>query len=73
MIVSADTELAWLYKFIELSSSFHQLIGVPVFQDGGNCGLYGGSFPVLEKDQMAFVGVLDENVQTNENIFCPKI
>ena len=27
MLISADTELGWLYKFHNLSSSFHQFIG----------------------------------------------
>ena len=70
MLVSADTELAWLYKFKYLSSSNHQLIGVPVFQDGGNCGLWDGNFPVLDSQELGFVGNVHENLDTNENIFC---
>ena len=71
MLVSADTELAWLYKFKYLSCSYHQLIGVPVFQDGRNCGLWDGNFPVLESHQLDFVGDVNDNYDTNENIFCP--
>ena len=71
MLISADTELSWLYKFRNLSTDYHQLIGVPVFQDGGNCGRWDGNFPVLEKEQLEFVGDVKDNIETNENIMCP--
>ena len=71
MLISADTELSWLYKFKYLSCSYHQLIGVPVFQDGGNCGLWAGNFPVLESKELDFVGDVQDNFDTNENIVCP--
>ena len=73
MLVSADTELSWLYKFRNLSSSFHQLIGVPVFQDGGNCGLWDGNFPVLDREQLEFVGNVQDDLYTNQNIDCPNL
>ena len=49
MLVSTDTELSWLSLFSNLSSPSHQLVGVPVFEDGGSCGLYGGGSPVRER------------------------
>ena len=49
MVVSTDTELSWLSLFSNLSSPSHQLVGVPVFEDGGSCGLYGGGSPVRER------------------------
>ena len=47
MLVSTDTELNWLSLFTNLSSPSHQLVGVPVYEDGANCGIYaGGGIPV---------------------------
>ena len=48
MLVSTDTELNWLSLFSNLSSPSHQLVGVPVYEDGGSCGKYGGGSPVRE-------------------------
>ena len=48
MLVSTDTELSWLSLFSNLSSPNHQLVGVPVYEDGGSCGKYGGGSPVRE-------------------------
>ena len=48
MLVSTDTELSWLSLFSNLSSPSHQLVGVPVYEDGGSCGKYGGGSPVRE-------------------------
>ena len=73
MIVSADTEFAWLYKFRNLSSSYHQLVGVPVFQDGGSCGYKDGNVPVLGREELALVGNVQEDLDTNENIVCPNM
>ena len=46
MLVSTDTEINWLSLFSNLSSPSHQLVGVPVYEDGGSCGVYGGGSPV---------------------------
>ena len=57
MLVSTDTELNWLSLFSNLSSPSHQLVGVPVFEDGGNCGLYGGGGrPVRESQKNINLG-----------------
>ena len=42
ILVSADTELNWLYQFKNLTAPYHQIIGVPVYEDGASCGKYLG-------------------------------
>ena len=64
MLVSTDTELNWLSLFSNLSSPSHQLVGVPVFEDGGSCGLYGGGSPVRERWKTS-------NIDTTNSIFIP--
>ena len=50
LLVSAESDLTWLSKFHNLSSPFHQLVGVPVYEDGAGCRNYGGGGdPVRER------------------------
>ena len=49
MLVSTDTEINWLSLFSNLSSPSHQLVGVPVYEDGGSCGVYGGGLLVRKR------------------------
>ena len=42
ILVSADTELNWLHQFKNLTAPYHQIIGVPVYEDGASCGKYIG-------------------------------
>ena len=41
MIVSADTDSVWLALFQNLTSEFHQILLVPVNEDGVTCGAKG--------------------------------
>ena len=53
LLVSAESDLTWLSKFHNLSSPFHQLVGVPVYEDGGTCGIAGGGgIPVRERKSL---------------------
>ena len=50
LLVSTDSDLTWLSLFLNLSSPTHQLVGVPVYEDGGTCGIAGGGgIPVRER------------------------
>ena len=69
MIVSTDTDAAWLPKFANLTPPFHQVLLVPVYQDGGTCGAYPGkrkNVPMPHK--LEFTGRFSEELFTNENI-----
>ena len=47
ILVSADTELNWLYQFKNLTAPYHQIIGVPVYEDGASCGKYLGGHSAI--------------------------
>ena len=49
LLVSTESDLTWLSKFRNLSPPFHQLVGVPVYEDGAGCRHHGGGgLPVRE-------------------------
>ena len=73
MIVSTDTDAAWLPKFGNLTTPFHQVLLVPVYQDGGTCGAYPGKRKTVPMPhELEFAGRVSEELFTNENIRCPK-
>ena len=73
MLVSTDTDLSWLFKFISNVTEYHQLVGVPVYDDGGHCGRWSGGFPVLGADSLSRVGTVEKNLTTNTDIVCPQL
>ena len=53
LLVSTESDLTWLSKFRNLSSPFHQLVGVPVYEDGAGCRHHGGGgLPVRERQSV---------------------
>ena len=73
MIVSTDTDSNWLPLFRNLSTPFHQILLVPVYQDGGTCGGYPGERrQVLPPADLEFAGVTTKGLTSNHNIHCPK-
>jgi len=73
ILVSADTELNWLYQFKNLTAPYHQIIGVPVYEDGASCGKYlGGGASVLPLEELAFEGRIDKKLTSNKQITCPE-
>ena len=71
MLVSSDTDLGWLFKFVDNSSAFHQMVGVPVYEDGAHCGRFpGGSFPVLGEESLRLVGSVNNLLRSNKDINC---
>ena len=73
MLVSADTELNWLYQFQNLTGDNHQIIGIPVYEDGANCGVYPGArLTPLDYEQISFVGKVEKRLTNNKNIECPR-
>ena len=73
MLVSSDTDLGWLFKFASKRSEYHQLVGVPVYDDGAHCGRWQGGFPVLDQDSLEIVGNTDRHLTSNKQIDCPKM
>ena len=74
MLVSVDTELSWLSQFHNMTGPGHQIMGVPVYQDGANCGQYpGDGLPTLSSEKISFVGNVQsqEMLQSNADIHCP--
>jgi hypothetical protein len=73
MIVSADTDSVWLSLFHNLSSQFHQILLVPVYEDGATCGEYGAKrMKVKPLREMEFAGSITKELTTNREISCPK-
>ena len=73
MIVSTDTDSNWLPLFRNLSSSFHQVLLVPVYQDGGTCGGYPGDRrTVLPLEELEFAGDISMGLTSNQGIHCPR-
>lgn len=73
MIVSSDTDSNWLPLFRNLTTTFHQILLVPVYQDGGTCGGYPGETrQVLPPQDLEFAGVVTKGLETNQNINCPR-
>jgi len=73
ILVSADTELNWLHQFKKLTGPNHQIIGVPVYEDGASCGKYmGGGGGVLPLAEIAFEGRIEKGLKTNKDISCPE-
>ena len=51
-MVSSDDNLNWISLFSNLSTSFHQLVGVPVYEDGAHCGFWDSpAVPVSNKNE----------------------
>ena len=74
MVVSVDTELSWLSQFHNMTGPGHQIMGVPVYQDGANCGHYPGEgLPTLSSEKISFVGNVQsqEMLKSNADIQCP--
>lgn len=73
MIISTDTDSNWLPLFYNLSSSFHQILLVPVYQDGGTCGGYPGERrAALTPGELQFVGDVSRGLSSNKDIHCPR-
>jgi len=73
MIVSTDTDSNWLPLFRNLSSSFHQVLLIPVYQDGGTCGGYPGDRrTVLPLEELEFAGDITMGLTSNQGIHCPR-
>lgn len=71
-IVSTDTDASWLTLFMNLSSPFHQIRYVPVFEDGNTCGTFPGhSMEPVRPENLEFAGTLQEGLVSNELIVCP--
>jgi hypothetical protein len=72
-MVSTDTDSTWLPLFRNLSTPFHQILLVPVYEDGGTCGAYPGERKEVPKPQeLEFTGNISKGLTTNRNIHCPK-
>ena len=72
MIISTDTDFNWLTLFSNLTTSFHQMVLVPVYQDGGTCGQYPGPRrQVLPPQDLEFGGIVTKGLTSNQNINCP--
>ena len=72
MIISTDTDSNWLPLFSNLTSVFHQVLLVPVYQDGGTCGEYpGDSREVVSPEEIEFAGTVTRGLYTNKDITCP--
>jgi len=73
LLVSADTNLPWLYQFHNLTAPYHQLIGVPAYEDGVACG--GGAVlagdTVLPLEAMKLLGNMESRLTSNQDIHCP--
>ena len=73
MVISTDTDAAWLPMFSNLTSLFHQVLLVPVYQDGGTCGAYPGKRKNVPSPQkLEFAGIINADLFTNEDIRCPR-
>ena len=58
LLVSVDSDLTWLSKFLNLSSPSHQLVGLPVYEDGAGCRHYeGGSLTVRERKYVGLINI----------------
>lgn len=72
LLVSAEPNLPWLSKFINLSSPSHQLVGLPVYEDGAGCRHYeGGSLTELDFAKLSVMGDVTNKLQSNRKIKCP--
>ena len=73
MLVSADTNLPWLYKFHNLTAPYHQLLGVPAYEDGVTCGgreaMEGDT--ALPLEAMKLLGNMESRLTSNQDIHCP--
>ena len=73
-LLSSDTELSWLVQFRNMSGDHHQLIGVPVYEDGASCGRYHTErLQPLDFEKISFVGNVDKQLISNQVIKCPNI
>jgi hypothetical protein len=74
MIVSADTDSVWLSLFQNLTSEFHQILLVPVNEDGVTCGAKGAKrMKVKPLREMEFAGSITKELTTHHEISCPKL
>lgn len=74
MLVSTDSDLNWLSLFSNLSKPTHQIIGVPVFEDGAHCGDYDyPASPVLDHAQLSVMGDVTNQLKSNRGIKCPNL
>ena len=74
MVVSTDTDSNWLPLFRNLSSAFHQILLVPVYQDGSTCGHYPGEKRnTVAHTELSFAGDVSKQLPSNVGIKCPKI
>jgi len=72
LLVSADSDLTWLSKFLNLSSPTHQLVGLPVYEDGAGCGHHeGGDLQELDFAKLSVMGDVTNKLQSNREIRCP--
>ena len=73
ILVSTDTELNWLYQFRNLSGPGHQIIGIPVYDDGASCGHYSQNTALdpLDFDQISAFGNVEKKLTNNHDIVCP--
>ena len=72
MIISTDTDSNWLPMFRNLSNLFHQVLLVPVYQDGGTCGGYPGERKEAPTPQeLEFAGKVSRGLKTNRIIHTP--
>jgi len=72
LLVSVDSDLTWLSKFLNLSSPSHQLVGLPVYEDGAGCRHYeGGSLTELDFAKLSVMGDVTNKLQSNRKIKCP--
>ena len=72
MIISTDTDSNWLPMFRNLSTPFHQILLVPVYQDGGTCGQYlRERTKVVPPSDLSFAGVTSRGLESNIDINCP--
>ena len=73
MVLSVDTELSWLSQFHNITGPSHQIIGVPVYQDGANCGQYpGDGVTTLPAEKISFVGNILPDRTSYDQIRCPQ-
>ena len=73
MLVSADTDSKWLTLFKNMTNSNHQILLVPVYEDGVTCG--DAYYPAERRDppsheEMEFAGDIKKKLTTNREIFC---
>ena len=58
LLVSTDSDLTWLSLFLNLTSPTHQLVGVPVYEDGAGCRNYGGGGDPVRKRKSVELSII---------------